>query len=94
MLTIGKSAITLGVLGAMIAATTTPTLARSHHVRGHTHYYSQQYRHDNGRGAYAQQPPSYRGNFDTTGPGYFAPRATIRPNVTWDPYGMRWDSAD
>jgi hypothetical protein len=25
------------------------------------------------------------------GSGYFAPRATVRPMESWDPYGMRWD---
>jgi hypothetical protein len=25
------------------------------------------------------------------GSGYYAPRATVRPMESWDPYGMRWD---
>ena len=25
------------------------------------------------------------------GSGYDAPRATVRPTLSWDPYGMRWD---
>jgi hypothetical protein len=25
------------------------------------------------------------------GSGYDAPRATVRPMESWDPYGMRWD---
>ena len=25
------------------------------------------------------------------GSGYGAPRATVRPMESWDPYGMRWD---
>jgi hypothetical protein len=58
MLTIRKLSITLGVLGAMIATTTTASVARSHHVRalphyyGQQHHYSQQHRYDNARGAY------------------------------------------
>ena len=55
MLTIRKSAITLGVLGAMIATTATPSLARSKHVRAPATEYGEQ-APGNGHGAYAAQP--------------------------------------
>ena len=93
MLTIRKSAITLGVLGAMIATTATPSLARSKHVRAPATEYGQQvpYQYGNGRGAFAFQPFGYTRGF---GNGYDSPRATSRPSQTWDDYAKRWDGGN
>jgi hypothetical protein len=96
MLTIRKSAITLGILGAMIATTATPSLARSKHVRAPATEYSQQtHQYDNGRGAFAASPFGYNGGrgFDA-GDGYDSPRATSRPSQTWDDYAKRWDGGN
>ena len=90
MQTVAKLAITLGVLGTMVAATTAPTLARTSHRSAQVHHYSQP---DQPRGPYAQQPFGYRNRIGGDGPRN-GPPAAVRPFVTWDPYGQRWDSAD
>jgi len=83
-----KLAIALGVLSTMVATTAAPSLARSPHVSARSHH-SQQYQP---RGPYAQQPFGYR-TLNDTGPRN-GPPASVRPFVTWDPYGQRWDSAE
>jgi uncharacterized membrane protein len=85
-----KTMVVLGFVGAMVAASATPTLARDRHVGGTYGAYAAPvapYR------AYAADPfmSEPRGFRYGRGWGYDAPRATSRPSESWDPYGMRWD---
>jgi hypothetical protein len=91
MLTIRKSAITLGVLGAMIATTATPSLARSKHVRAPATEYGQQARTT----ATAVVPlPSPFGNTYTGWAAATTARAPRPPDPDWDDYAKRWDGGN
>ena len=76
-----KTIAVLGVVSTIFAASATPTLARTVHHRANS--------------AYAAAPfllmHKSSGFRHDRGWGRQAPRAPIRPNVSWDRYGMRWD---
>jgi hypothetical protein len=84
---------TLIIATALAAALVSPALAHagtaSKHggAVAHAHVargaYSAFARQNGGGRAFDEQRPA--------GSGYDAPRATVRPMESWDPYGMRWD---
>jgi hypothetical protein len=81
MTMIRKSMIALGAM-AVIMAGATPTLARDTSAR---HF---------GYGAFAYYGPSYSyGQRSRNYPPAAYPPAAVRPMITWDSYGLRWDSA-
>jgi hypothetical protein len=82
MTMIRKSMIALGAM-AVIMAGATPTLARDTSAR---HF---------GYGAFAYYGPSYSyGQRSRNYPPAAYPPAAVRPMITWDSYGLRWDSAE
>jgi hypothetical protein len=75
-----KTIAVLGVVSTIFAASATPTLARTVHHRADSAYAAAPF--------LMQEPNGFRHN---RGWGRQAPRATVRPSVSWDRYGMRWD---
>src|SRR5262245_24320756 len=87
---------TLGIVGALVATSATPTLARTKHYRGPMGAYAAApYAGPYGPAfrAYAADPfmQEPRGFRMGRGWGSQSPRYTTRPSQSWDPYGMRWD---
>jgi hypothetical protein len=82
-----KQLILTGVLATLLVSPAFAHTAGSQHVAharaGAYHSFAQDAVPGRiGRAGDWERPP---------GTGYFAPRATIRPLMSWDPYGMRWD---
>ena len=84
--------LALGVLSAVLLASANPGLAKTAHHRTHaTDGVQAPY------GARAEQraPFAYAPGYQApAGYGYDSPRATSRPDATWDPYGLRWDGGN
>ena len=68
MITLSKSIMAFGLLGAIAVGTATPSDART-------------YRGVYAHGGYGMYPRNY-------------PNRYVRPFVTWNPYGARWEGTD
>ena len=77
--------ILTGVLAMLLVS---PALAHTAESRHNTHAGAY---HSFAQGAVQSRIGHARVWQRPPGSGYDAPRATIRPEVTWDPYGLRWD---
>jgi len=82
--------LALGVLSTVLLATANPSLAKTNHHRTHAGVHTP-YSARAEQGPFAAAP-GYR-VAPTFGNGYDAP-AAVRPSVTWDPYGLRWDGGN
>ena len=96
MSTMTKSMIGLAFAGAILVGNASPSLARDVHARAPAPdfgFVAPGYGRGNERGAYAQVPRGYGNGRTFQGNGYVPP-AAVRPGLSWDPYGLRWDGAD
>ena len=91
-----KALVALGFASAIFLGNSAPSLARNVHARAPVTEYGADVpwygNRDASRGAYARVPFGYRNGQGFEGQSYIPP--AIRPGVTWDPYGLRWDGAD
>jgi hypothetical protein len=88
MTKIANSLIALLVLGAMFIGTPGASYARERHAQGtavkiHRPYVIY-------RSGYSQHP---RAGYGWYGPPAY-PNPYVRPFLTWDPYGVRWDGRE
>jgi hypothetical protein len=98
MITLSKSIVAFGLLGAIAVGTATPSDARTYHGkftnfrsvdRSAYAYYRARYvwirpvyaRWGHARWGYGMYPRNY-------------PNPYVRPFVTWNPYGARWEGND
>ncbi len=96
MSTMTKSMIGLAFATAILVGNASPSLARDVHARAPAPefgYGAPWYGPGNAPGAYAQVPRGYR-NGRTFDGNRYVPPAAVRPGLSWDPYGLRWDGAD